>query len=288
MPAINEIYAKNATSDKLNSVVYATNLSFCSQNAGLFAMHIAACLSARLLIVHAFTLSQSGLEVETLQSRPSRQRHDLNSLLAGKTALLSPGNVDAIANLLEGSPQEVVPQFANLHSPSLIVMGAHDAGRFGRGVFASVSEQILWSSPLPSLTVGPKVPLISSSTFSCNRLLYITNYASTVGHAAEFAVSFAGALGAEINTLSFQGEIAVLKPVPDDHESARSSDLSNSNSHVAPGKAHDRILEVIKERSIDMLVLGIQKTSRFGIEKRTPGVFQLIADAECPVLTVRT
>ena len=303
MPAISEIYVKKATSDKasleLNAIVYATDLSLGSQNAGLFAMHIAACLSARLLVVHAFTLSQSALEVEILQSRSSQQRQDLNALLAGRTALLTSDNVEAIPKLLEGNPQKIVPEVANFHAPSLIVMGAYGGGRFGRGVFGSVSEQILWSSPLPSLTVGPKVPLISLSIFPCKKLLYVTDFTAAAAHAAEFAVTFAEALGAEIDVLGLLGAKAVLQQdrladshkkllsTLDDHEPTRLRNIFNSKTHVAVGKAHDRIIEVIKERSIDMLVLGIQKASRFGMEKRTPDVFQLIVDAQCPVLTVR-
>jgi len=291
MPAISEIYDKNTTSDrvspKMDSVVYATDLSLYSQNTGVLAMEIAARLSTKLLVTHAFTLSQAALEVEVLHSRSSQQRQDLNSLLASKTALLAQDNVEAIAKLLEGDPQKIVPEFASLHAPSLIVMGAHGGGRFVRSILGSVSEQILWSSLMPSLTVGPKVPLISSFTVPCKKLLYVTGCSSAVGHAAEFAVTFAEALGAEIDMLILPGEKAVLQPVPDDHEPKRSGNIPNSKANVAVGKAHDRILEAIKERSIDMLVLGIQKTSRFGMDKRTPDVFQLIVDAACPVLTIR-
>jgi nucleotide-binding universal stress UspA family protein len=49
----------------------------------------------------------------------------------------------------------------------------------------------------------------------------------------------------------------------------------------------DQILEHIRERSIDLLVLGIRKSSHLGMEMRTSRAFQIIVEAECPVLTIR-
>lgn len=39
----------------LNSIVYATDFSLCSQNAGLYAAQLAKYFSAKLLVAHAFT-----------------------------------------------------------------------------------------------------------------------------------------------------------------------------------------------------------------------------------------
>jgi hypothetical protein len=48
----------------LKAVIVATDFSLCFQNAGLYAARIAGYFSAKLLIAHAFTLSQAALEVE--------------------------------------------------------------------------------------------------------------------------------------------------------------------------------------------------------------------------------
>jgi nucleotide-binding universal stress UspA family protein len=57
-------------------------------------------------------------------------------------------------------------------------------------------------------------------------------------------------------------------------------------SFVEVGNAHRQILEHIRERSVDLLVLGIRKSSYLGIETRTSRAFQLIVHAACPVLTI--
>jgi nucleotide-binding universal stress UspA family protein len=67
----------------------------------------------------------------------------------------------------------------------------------------------------------------------------------------------------------------------------QAKEFCDPNTFVAVGSAHDRILEHIRERSIDLLVLGIRKTSHLSMEMRTSGAFRIIVDAECPVLTIR-
>jgi nucleotide-binding universal stress UspA family protein len=106
----------------------------------------------------------------------------------------------------------------------------------------------------------------------------------------------------------FGAKIDVLNVIPDDaiEHPDRLSDLQtrffgsldglvpqqarefcDPRTFVALGKAHDQILGHIRERSIDLLVLGIRKTSHLSMEMRTSGAFRIIVDAECPVLTIR-
>jgi nucleotide-binding universal stress UspA family protein len=66
----------------------------------------------------------------------------------------------------------------------------------------------------------------------------------------------------------------------------QAKDLSGPKTFVEAGNAHEQILKHCRERSIDLLILGIAKSSHLGFTTRTSGAFQLIVDAECPVLTV--
>jgi len=56
---------------------------------------------------------------------------------------------------------------------------------------------------------------------------------------------------------------------------------------VAMGNAFDRILEHIREQSIDLLVLGIRKTSHLGMEMRTSAASGSLWVRNAPVLTIR-
>ena len=103
----------------LKTVVYATDFSLCSQNAGLYAARIASYFSATLLVTHAFTLSQAALEVEIDKVQLSQQRKDLNSLLSQNASLLGAESIEAIATLLEGDPKDVIPALADRSESSL-------------------------------------------------------------------------------------------------------------------------------------------------------------------------
>jgi len=283
----------------LKTVVYATDFSPCSQNAGLYAARMAAYFSATLLVTHAFTLSQAALEVEIGDRASSQQRRDLTRLLSIQAELLGANSVEAVPTLLEGDPEDVIPELADRHAPSMIVLGTHGGGRFARGIIGSIAEKILRSTRWPALTVGPQVKQVSSQTFPFARILFATDFSAAAANAATFAVTFAEVLGAEIDVLNVIQDDAIEHPdrlselqtrffsALDGLVPQQAKEFCDPRTFVAVGKAHDQILEHITERSIDLLVLGIRKTSHISMEMRTSGAFRIIVDAECPVLTIR-
>jgi nucleotide-binding universal stress UspA family protein len=110
----------------IRSVIYGTDFTVCSQNAGLYAAQLARFFGAKLLVTHAFTVSQAAMEVEMDGSLMSQQRKDLHVLLAQKA--LASNVVEAIPLLLDGDPKEVLPRVAEEHAPSLLVLGTHGGG----------------------------------------------------------------------------------------------------------------------------------------------------------------
>jgi nucleotide-binding universal stress UspA family protein len=237
--------------------------------------------------------------VEIDQLLVSQQRKDLKSLLSRKALLLGAESIEAVSTLLDGDPKDAIPALADSHPPAIIVLGTHGGGWLERGIIGSVAEQILRSSKWPTLTIGPQVKPVSSTTFPFARILFATDFTEAAANAAIYAVTFAEVFGAKIDVLNVVQDDAIDHP-------DRLTDLQTSffrsldnlvpqqvrefcdpRTFVAVGKAHDRILEHIRERSIDLLVLGIRKTSHLSMEMRTSGAFRIIVDAECPVLTIR-
>jgi len=284
----------------LKTVIYATDFSFCSQNAGFYAARMAAHFSAKLLVTHAFTLSQAAMEAEISDKRVSQQRKDLERLLSKEAALLGVDSVEAIPTLLEGDPKEVISDLADRQEPSLIVLGTHGGGRFERGVIGSMAEKILRSTRWPTLTVGPHVQSVSSKNLRFDKLLFATDFTSAAANAANYAVTFAEVFGAKLDVLNVIQEDAIEHPdrlsdlqsrfygALDGVVPQQAREFCDPRTYVAVGRAHDRILEHISECSIDLLVLGIRKTSHLSMEMRTSGAFRIIVDAACPVLTIRT
>ncbi len=281
------------------AVVYATDFSPCSKSAGLYAARIAAYFSAKLLVAHAFTLAQAAKEVEIGDRRLSQHRKDLSHLLSKEASLLGASSVEVIPMLLEGDPKDVIPDLAETHEPSLIVLGTHGGGRLERGIIGSVAEKILRSTRWPVLTVGPHVQPLTSQTFPFERILFATDFTVAAANAAIYAVTFAEVFGAKIDVLNVIREGVIEHPdmladlqtrffsALDSLVPQCAREFCDPRTYVAVGGAHDKILEHISEHSIDLLVLGIRKTSHLSMEMRTSGAFRIIVDAACPVLTIR-
>jgi nucleotide-binding universal stress UspA family protein len=283
----------------LKTVVYATDFSLHARNAGLYAARMAADFSAKLLVTHAFTRTQAALEVEIGDRRLSQQRKDLEKLLSKEAALLGQNPIGVIPTLLEGDPEDVIPELADRHQPSMIVLGTHGGGRLERGFIGSVAEKILRSTRWPALTVGPQVQPLSSKTFPFGRILFATDFTVAAANAAIYAVTFAEVLGAKIDVLNVIQDDAIEHPdrlfdlqtrffrALDSLVPQCAREFCDPRTYVAVGRAHDKILEHIREHSIDLLILGIRKTSHLSMEMRTSGAFRIIVDAVCPVLTIR-
>jgi nucleotide-binding universal stress UspA family protein len=227
----------------------------------------------------------------------SQQRKDLKTLLANKAAQLAGQSIEAISILLEGDPKDVIPDIAEKHQPAMIVLGTHGGGRFERGIIGSTAEKILRSTRWPCLTVGPKVRPVTSSTLPFERILFATDFSEAAVNAALFAFNLAEVFRARIDVLNVIQSGAVVHP---DRLSAlqkdfyrtldiavpeRAKEFCDPRTFVEVGKAQEQIIEHISERSIDLLVLGIRKSSHLSLEMRTSRAFQIIVDAECPVLT---
>jgi nucleotide-binding universal stress UspA family protein len=279
----------------LNSVIFGTDFSVCSQNAGLYAALMAKYFSAKLFVAHAFILSQAALEVEIDGALVSQQRRDLQSLLSHKASSLA---ADSVSLLLDGEPKDALPKLADEHGPSLLVLGTHGGGWVEREVIGSVAERILRSTQWPTLTVGPQVRRATTGTLPFHRILFATDLTAAGAKAAGVAVSLAERMGTEIDVLNVVGQEAVDHPDRLDEIQKRfygaldavvpqeAKRFCNPRTFVEVGNAHERILKHIQERSIDLLVLGLQKTSHLGLETRKSRAFQIIVKAECPVLTV--
>lgn len=283
----------------LKTVIYATDFSPSSHNAGLYAAQLAAYFSATLIVAHAFAISQAALEVESDPALLSQQRKDLISLLSSKAALLGGETIKAVPTLLEGDPRNAIPELADRHQPSIIVLGTHGGGRFERGILGSTASAILRSTRWPTLTVGPQVRSASSKTLPFERMLFATDFTASAATAASYAIIFAEVFGAKIDVLNVIRHDDVDHPdriseiqnrfyrALDQVVPQEARDFCDPRTFVEAGDAHDQILAHIKEYSVDLLLLGIRKTSHVDLEMRTSRAFQIIVDAQCPVLTIR-
>jgi nucleotide-binding universal stress UspA family protein len=280
------------------TVIFATDFSFYSQNAGLYAAFLAQQFRAELLVLHAFCLSQPALEAEYGSELKSRQRIELEEFLGRSASRLSGAGIQAKPMLVEGDPPKVINKTSEQHEGSIIVLGTHGGSAAMRLVLGSSAENILRTVSCPSLTVGPRVPPLIPETGHFKRVLYATELDHSVSRAGTYALSIAEKFNSEIDVLhvidpnqlkhpedlksikaEFYSEFGAIAPT-----SARLSRAPESIIEV--GDAHKEILRHIQEFSVDLLVLGIRRTTHVWMESARSGVFGIVAHAPCPVLTI--
>jgi len=279
------------------AIVYATDFSPCSENAGHYANLLARKFNADLLVAHAFVLLNAAMEVEA-QDGTSEQRKELESTLAATAKGLGEGVKKVVTVLLDGDAREQIPRLAGEHPPSLVVLGTRGRGRMERGMIGSVAERIMRATGGPALTVGPEVPVPDASRPLFQRMLYATGLSPAAARGAAYAAAMAEAFGSSLEVLHvvnpddvadkdrFEEVHKRFRAVLDEMAPQHAEKFSQPEGLVEVGSAHERILEYLKESKPDLLVLSIRRSSHLWLQSRLSGAFNIIANAPCPVFTI--
>jgi len=187
--------------------------------------------------------------------------------------------------------------------PDLIVLGTH--GRVGaqKMILGSVAEEVFRRSPVPVLTVGPHARDGLHGAARFHRVLHASDFSTEARAAVPYAVSLAqenqahlvllhvidgksnhsSPVGSGISIAVAMHEL--LEQVPADAEL-----WCRPEPVVQYGQVAERILEEAGGRHADLIVLGVRGAAghlRAATHFRRSVAYQVVANARCPVLTVR-
>lgn len=192
----------------------------------------------------------------------------------------------------------------------LVVVGTHGRTGLGKLLLGSVAEDILRHSPCPVLTVGPKVsghaklPEFSSRgrdlappELDLRQILFATNFARNAALAAQDAVALAAEFHARLTLMHVIEDYTRLgsEPGPIEDNIRRLKELLPKNVPLqySPefvlefGHAPDRILKIASECEADMIILGARSPEVGATHLPWSAAHHVIAQAHCPVLTIR-
>ena len=281
----------NAHSSSFSNVIFATDFSEGSLIAGKYAALLAQHYHCKLILLHAFSLERPAAEAELLAHKPSLQREQLEAQLSRAIAEL---HCDERAEpmITEGTPLEAVIRASQQHRPAMVVLGTHGGSTFKRHFIGSVAEAIIRTIDDPVLTVGPHVPAPPPNRLELKRVLYATDFSVAANDAANYAFAVAESFHCAIDVLHVVSPGDTSKPELLTTTHAKLADAAHehagpvSEMFVESGEVRDRILEHVRNRSIDLIVLGAHHHSHLARHIRTGPTFRIIADAACPVLTI--
>jgi nucleotide-binding universal stress UspA family protein len=180
----------------------------------------------------------------------------------------------------------------------------------GKLLLGSVAEDILRHAPCPVLTVGPNVSgraklpafrntgsVLAPVELELRQILVATNFASSAAKLAEEAASLAEEFHARVTLMHVMEDYSRLGSNPDriERNLQKLRDLipKHADLQYLPetlldfGHAEERILKAAEERETDIIILGARAYSDVGTTHLPSAAHHVIANAHCPVLTIR-
>lgn len=198
----------------------------------------------------------------------------------------------------EGDACEEIEKLIESKRADLLVMGTHGRSGVAKALLGSVAERLFRQASCPALTVGPgadsRATHAAAAEFNC--ILYATDFSPESFAAARYAISIAK---------DHQAQLVLLHTAEAGTWEDREASL-DTLSRVVPlgaglqsapkliverGAAAATILDTAKQVQADLLVLG----ARGADEHLTAATHlshsvasQIVANAQCPVLTVHS
>ena len=201
--------------------------------------------------------------------------------------------------LLErGEVWDVISDIIQKNKIDLVVTGTHGRQGLKKLVLGSEAEKIYRKATCPVLTVGPRVTPASDTNWKLETILFPTDGSETSLKALPYALSLA-----EEN----QANLIFLQLMPMAPTQYRESDEASAREAMrlmVPLEAEDwckpefvarfefpaeGILAFAKERNVNLIVMGVRKSGDSAVPEHLPWPIasQVVARAQCPVLTVR-
>lgn len=286
---------------ELKNVLFATDLSDAASAAIPYAKEVAKRYSAHLFVLHVrppvvnpMTPPQTWATTEEIAKiEDERRREEL-------TAQFTETNADIL--IQEGDVQSVLTSTIDKKKIDLVVIGTRGRSGIKKFFLGSVAEEIFRQVSCPVLTVGPHASSAHAPDGRPRKILYATDFRTESQLAASYAISLAQEFQASL-TLTHTvanpaaGELVNAAQLESHYrEQLRSLVPPEAESWckveyvVKQGEAADAILEVARERNVDLIVLGARPETGFpGASTHLPiaTAHKVVSHANCPVLTIR-
>ena len=285
LQTVNKISFKN--------ILFLTDFTDASQTALAYAMGFARHFGAQIYPAHAcdpvILTETAAPDIVDEVAENSRRR---------LIALAKENNMTGTPLFACGPVASAVPGWINEHGIDLIVMGTHGRRGLKHFLMGSVAEAIFRNATCPVLTVGPHVTVRPYHDFSVEKILFPTD----LGAHAEFATQYALSVAQEN-----RAQVTFMHVVPLDEAFQHDrtllvADASKKLQTLLPEEAKlwckpelvvevgDPVKELLGYAEVerpDLIVLGLPAGKKFNGHFRSGVTYNIVAEAPCPVLTVR-
>lgn len=285
----------------LKRVLIATDFSALSEKALRQALALARRYGAKVYLAHV--VSSLGL---TLAGPKATERAITDAWREARrveTRLLINGSLAGLVHdviVRHGSVWEQLEQVVEEEHIDLIAIGTHGRTGLRKIVLGSVAEDIFRHASCPVLTVGPNVPDDMFSEATIRHVLFPTDLSPDSRQASRFALSAAKEHGARLTVLHVaepligdaagdrERVIHVLEERLQDFLPVGPDSPYNLNFRVEVGPIDERIVGFAREQNVGLIVLGLHSPDTFVNHLPWLHAYEIICEACCPVVTVRS
>jgi nucleotide-binding universal stress UspA family protein len=286
---------------EIKNILFATDFSPAAAAALPFAAEIAQRFGARLFAVHAKTPESYALPATeiwpAIEVETENQKEQLKATMRQQFP-----NVESDVLVDDGGVWGVIDGLAKMKKADLIVVGTHGRRGIGKFLLGSVAEEIIRQASCPVLTVGPHSETEAPREAKFKHIVYATDFGEGSHAAASYAIQLAEEHQAHLTLLH-----VIEHPKAGDLVHPRELEVAAIGSlralvdgeaelwcepkvAVRHGSPAEKILEVAAKDQADLIVLGVRnfKGVLRATHLSTAVAHQVISQASCPVLTIRT
>ncbi len=289
----------------LQHILFLTDFSPGAASAFPYAISLARQYNSKVLLAHILPpLPRHAIPLEPLPEEMDQYyfqtKQDLEKFLGSKPFAGIPYEVVLERGELWPALSDIITQ----HKIDLIVLSTHGRHGLGKLLLGSVAEEVFRLAPCPVLTVGPKA---ASPQTEIPRILFATDFSSGSLHALPYALSLAQTNHARMTLLHVLPEPDLAHAAGETYEiRAREEDKAkrelqrlvpieegffqeNCEFLVDYGTPAESILVAAKEKEAGVIVMGVRRTESVVAATHLPWTtaHKVVAEANCPVLTVR-
>ena len=270
------------------TIVVATDLNQSGSCALQYAERIAQLHKSKLVIVHAIDPVGYAFPEGIPESVLSDQRA-CSALRQIEEGIRHQG-IPTHSVVETGVIYERILQAALDHHADLLVLGTRAAAKIGREAMGKVARRLLATAPFSILTVPPAADSSLVSTGRWHNILVATDFSDASREALDRAQALEGDrlfvihVSGDPEDLSHQEGLEHLRfPAP-----FKESHAVPVEHVVMPGEAGQVIAEQADRVQADLIVLGSPADEPHEDDFETSTVLQVISNASCPVLCVRS
>ena len=283
----------------IHNVLIATDFSRYSNLALNFGLELAHDYQAQAYVVSVIPTDEILLAgPDAYVAAKDATRRDLLELKAELTRKCSyVEGKDYHLYMLEGAVADAILNFARQRQIDLIVVATHGRSGLGKMLMGSVAEKVFRQSPVPVLTLGPRVNQ-EGYRKTLRNILVPLDFTAASERALRYAAALAGERKASLTALHVLSS-AEMKKVPDRARveqgiQTKLADLLRREADGIPyairietGRIQTAILETADKIEADLLVMGVRPWTGILDRLMWPHAYEVVRESPCPVVTVR-